>query len=331
MELDVSPSEKCLLMAYALHGNYDGSSAFPGPQILAKLVNVKVRQVKSLQAKMKREGYLVREGQRGRVSCYRIELPSTMQPAARMEVGTVQSTAPSTVQPAAPYRDVKPKTLIPSTTTPLPPEQLIKELQELVPTFDSFAVSNLWISCRNRVGDCSAEEVMYFVRKKWPLCQEMKNGVSEGLSGHWVPVIKNRVGFLLSSVPKMVDRQSIDLYRKLKAQKKTVQPVTNAGIERPKPATPETQLYLRDHLDPWKEICTRLSINQHTYNTWIKPARFYDVSGSVLRIHVPTEEFKYIRQKFGNEIWRVMVELKMPFTDVEFVVHPDQVLKAAQR
>jgi hypothetical protein len=76
--------------------------------------------------------------------------------------------------------------------------------------------------------------------------------------------------------------------------------------------------------DPWKAIRNRLQelINPHSFQTWLAPTRLEFVAGEVLAVSIPTEEFRYARQKFSAEILASAAELG--FQDVEFFT-PEEV------
>lgn len=91
------------------------------------------------------------------------------------------------------------------TSSSFPPELLRKRLQELVPILDEEAVVSLWVECRMRVGDCTAEEVLYFAREKSLISRNGK--------------IQNPVGFLLTAVPKCFEGQVFTTFREEQRKK----------------------------------------------------------------------------------------------------------------
>jgi hypothetical protein len=53
--------------------------------------------------------------------------------------------------------------------------------------------------------------------------------------------------------------------------------------------------------DVWEGILAELStrVNQHSYDTWLKPTKAAGVCGKVLYIKLPTPDFVYIEKKYG--------------------------------
>jgi hypothetical protein len=85
------------------------------------------------------------------------------------------------------------------------PPGFLQELSRIVPLFEDQAAKKLWDECRKRVPDCSAEEVLHFLRDKAAICSTGK--------------IRNPVGFLLRAVPECFESQGFREYRKLKEGK----------------------------------------------------------------------------------------------------------------
>ena len=93
-----------------------------------------------------------------------------------------------------------------TTTAAAPPIQFVKALSQMFPAIDQPAVKTLWNECRLRAGDCTVEEVLYFVADKMPIARNGK--------------IQNPVGFILTCIPKCFEGDTFTNFRDLQARGK---------------------------------------------------------------------------------------------------------------
>jgi hypothetical protein len=68
----------------------------------------------------------------------------------------------------------------------------------------------------------------------------------------------------------------------------------------------------------WSEIKGKLQkgISQHSFDTWLKPTKGGAISGDVLFVRVPTEEFTHVGEKYGAAIYQ---HLPTTITTVKFI------------
>jgi len=78
--------------------------------------------------------------------------------------------------------------------------------------------------------------------------------------------------------------------------------------------------------NPWVLVLGALEkkINQHSYETWLKPTRFSHSQGPTLFVRVPNPDFCHIGEKYGDLISEAIENLGLEYQDVEFVTDPDQ-------
>jgi hypothetical protein len=71
--------------------------------------------------------------------------------------------------------------------------------------------------------------------------------------------------------------------------------------------------------DPWSLILDVIGkrVNQQSFDTWLKPIRFYGVAGKTLVVRVPHPGFTHITDKWGELISQVIEELRFPFDEIE--------------
>jgi hypothetical protein len=82
----------------------------------------------------------------------------------------------------------------------------------------------------------------------------------------------------------------------------------------------ETQNQLQTS-DPWEAISARLrqTMNHHSWDCWIRPAKFSHVDSGILFALVPHLDFCYGDEKYRGEILAVIDELNLDLTGVRFV------------
>jgi chromosomal replication initiator protein len=75
--------------------------------------------------------------------------------------------------------------------------------------------------------------------------------------------------------------------------------------------------------DPWSLILDVLAkrVNPQSFDTWLKPTRFYGVDGKTLVVRVPIREFTYITDKWGELISEAIENLRFPFDAIELEVN----------
>jgi hypothetical protein len=93
-----------------------------------------------------------------------------------------------------------------TTTLPI---QLAQILSRHFPAIDHSAVETLWNECLDRAPDCTVEEVLYFVNQKLPISRNGK--------------IQNPVGFLITTVPKCLEGETFQHFRREQARLKEEQ------------------------------------------------------------------------------------------------------------
>jgi chromosomal replication initiator protein len=71
--------------------------------------------------------------------------------------------------------------------------------------------------------------------------------------------------------------------------------------------------------DPWSLILEVLAkrVNPQSFDTWLKPTRFYGVDGKTLVVRVPHPDFARIGERWGELISKAMEELHFPFEELE--------------
>jgi hypothetical protein len=75
----------------------------------------------------------------------------------------------------------------------------------------------------------------------------------------------------------------------------------------------------------WFAVLAKLEsqITRHSYDTWLKPTRTFGYWRGTLYVSVPTEEFRYIGDKFGNLIQEAIDALAPDCQDVKFVTYEE--------
>jgi len=128
--------------------------------------------------------------------------PSDTTTEGDSQSATVDTTHPASVVKATPVTvgSDSQTTVVPATTIKIeqksigqveasssPEVRALRErVEKLIGPVDTDAVRKLWAQCRGRAGDCTVEEVAYFVEYKL----------------RWVRNIQNPVGFILTAVPR---------------------------------------------------------------------------------------------------------------------------------
>ena len=74
--------------------------------------------------------------------------------------------------------------------------------------------------------------------------------------------------------------------------------------------------------DPWSLILEVLAkrVNPQSFDSWLKPTRFYGVDGKTLVVCVPNPDFAHITDKWGDLISQAIDELRFPFDAVSLEV-----------
>jgi len=74
-------------------------------------------------------------------------------------------------------------------------------------------------------------------------------------------------------------------------------------------------------LNPWIQILAALEkkVIRQTFETWLKPTRYSHVAGRTLYVRVPTPDFQYIGDKYGDLIQEAIDLQSLDFDDVSFV------------
>src|SRR3954466_2204475 len=77
--------------------------------------------------------------------------------------------------------------------------------------------------------------------------------------------------------------------------------------------------------NPWVRILSALEkkINRHSFDTWLKPARFSHAEGELLVIRVPTAEFRTIGEKYADLIQEAIDGLNLGYTDVKYMTQDE--------
>src|SRR3954470_4144186 len=85
--------------------------------------------------------------------------------------------------------------------------------------------------------------------------------------------------------------------------------------------------------NPWVRILSALEkkINRHSFDTWLKPARFSHAEGELLVIRVPTAEFRNIGEKYADLIQEAIDGLDLGFTDVKYMTQDELAPPAPKR
>jgi DnaA N-terminal domain len=71
--------------------------------------------------------------------------------------------------------------------------------------------------------------------------------------------------------------------------------------------------------DPWSLILDVVAkrVNPNSFDTWLKPTRFYGVDGKTLVVRIPQPDFTHITDKWGDLISQAIDELRFPFDAIE--------------
>ena len=71
--------------------------------------------------------------------------------------------------------------------------------------------------------------------------------------------------------------------------------------------------------DPWSLILDLLAkrVNPQSFDTWLKPTRFYGVDGKTLVVRAPHPDFTHITEKWGELISEAIEDLRFPFDAIE--------------
>jgi hypothetical protein len=96
------------------------------------------------------------------------------------------------------------------------------------------------------------------------------------------------------------------------------------------PAPVAEQQVAPEH-DPWRKVLAQveLSVNRHSFDTWLKPSRFYALVGRKLYVRVPTEEFRNSGEKYGHLIRQTILKLGLDFS-VEYVTTDEAKARAKE-
>src|SRR3984885_9353659 len=73
--------------------------------------------------------------------------------------------------------------------------------------------------------------------------------------------------------------------------------------------------------NPWARILGALEkkVNRQSFDTWLKPTRFSHVSGKMLFVRVPSQEFQRIGDRYADLIQEAIDALQLELDDVTFV------------
>ncbi len=74
-------------------------------------------------------------------------------------------------------------------------------------------------------------------------------------------------------------------------------------------------------LNPWVRIqgALEVKVNRQSYSTWLKPTRYSQVTGRVLYVRIPSEQFEHIGERYGDLIREAIDNMKLDLDDVKFV------------
>jgi chromosomal replication initiator protein len=83
-------------------------------------------------------------------------------------------------------------------------------------------------------------------------------------------------------------------------------------------------------MNAWQEILGYLKtrVNTQSFQTWLKPTRLSCTSGDTIIVIVPNREFQaWIQENYGADIQSALSELKLPYSQVSYVVDEAAELK----
>lgn len=149
---------------------------------------------------------------------------------------------------------------------------------------------------------------------------------SEGITGarprKWLPDLGTYAAGPLDRYGRAVEGYHPNVLNQAKASQ-TAESGSGDVVELPE-SSPEIALWVLQHPGerPWELILGRLQskINRHSYETWLKPTRFYGFGDTMIFVSVPTKEFTHIGSKYQGLIEDAIKELGLPFSGVKFVV-----------
>lgn len=69
--------------------------------------------------------------------------------------------------------------------------------------------------------------------------------------------------------------------------------------------------------NPWSKLKERLKkiINRQSFETWFTSMQFGHAANGILFLTVPTQEWEFVREQFGDEIRKAIAELGLPYQD----------------
>jgi hypothetical protein len=107
------------------------------------------------------------------------------------------------------------------------------------------------------------------------------------------------------------------------------EPYSIAHTATPAPVA-EQQIAQAD--DPWRKALVALAaaVNPHSFDTWLKPTRFYALVEKTLYVRVPTREFKTIGDKYPNQISAALRQVMGPDIDVVYVTNDEARARAKE-
>lgn len=71
----------------------------------------------------------------------------------------------------------------------------------------------------------------------------------------------------------------------------------------------------------WKEVLGYLKekINPQSFQTWLRPTRLKEITGSTLFVEVPNREFRdWIKENYGSDVHEALRHLKLPYREVKY-------------
>jgi hypothetical protein len=199
----------------------------------------------------------------------------------------------------------------PTTTSSVDVSRIVKVFLDEEPGADQFVIDTLINDVLSRIPDAQTEEFESAIKVKGA---ETRQGRS---------VAKSKAKYLVKAVLSYFAGEAFQ-QRRLRAKAYKYQ----AELDRVRDAAAsaiEAELRSNDHI--WQQFRDRLSskIDQHTYETWIKPLRFLRIQEGVMYVIIPIPEFKGVEDRHGQVIKETANELKLQVEKVQCVTAEEAV------
>jgi hypothetical protein len=158
-------------------------------------------------------------------------------------------------------------------------------------------------------------DIFWFIDSRWKhksVYQQFRIDLAKKRSGLELDEILQLCRKHQISLDDFVTQSNSDFFSRIIADAKAARIPAPAPLP---PCEPDTNFV-------WGKILGALKarVNPHSFDTWLRPTRFDHTEGDVLYVRVPTPDFKYAGEKYGDLIRESIDHLGLAFNDVRFVV-----------